>query len=221
MIGLAQPSSPFVDADELPDRRVHWVAPRLLGEVFYRQWTAHGRLGYPTWRGLRPAKHVAAVQAPVVLRAADGREEDQRLLAELDRAVAGVRAELRTLRGRISPHFLFNTISTIVGIVSADPQRARDLLMVFTEFARYSLRSVPDTTLAEELENVDRYLTLQRSRFRERLQVQLDVAPVVLPVVLPFLALQQLVDNAVRNGIERKRLGGAVTISLAPRVRTA
>ena len=47
--------------------------------------------------------------------------------------------------------------------------------MVFAEFARYSLRSVPDTTLAEELENVDRYLTLQRSRFRERLQVQLDV----------------------------------------------
>ena len=216
LIELAQPSSPFVDADELPDRRVHWVAPRLLGEVFYRQWTAHGRLGYPTWRGLRPAKHVAAVQAPVVLRAADGREEDQRLLAELDRAVAGVRAELRTLRGQISPHFLFNTISTIVGMVSTDPQRARDLLMVFAEFARYSLRSVPDTTLAEELENVDRYLTLQRSRFRERLQVQLDVAPVVLPVVLPFLALQQLVDNAVRNGIERKQLGGTVTISAHP-----
>ncbi|MGH3548615.1 MAG: sensor histidine kinase, partial [Pseudonocardiaceae bacterium] len=114
---------------------------------------------------------------------------------------------------QISPHFLFNTNSTIVGLVSTDPPRARDLLVVFAEFARYSLRGATDTTLAEELENVDRYLTLQRSRFRERLRVHLDVAPVVLPVVLPFLAVQQLVDNAVRNGIERKQLGGTVTIS--------
>jgi len=220
LLELAQPASPFTDEvpdrpdrPDRPNREVHWVAPRLLGEVNYRQWTAHGRLGHPTWRGLRPAKHVAAVQTPVVLRAADGGREDQQLLAELDRAVAQVRAELRTLRGQISPHFLFNTISTIVGLVSTDPQRARDLLIVFAEFARYSLRSVTQTTLAEELENIDRYLTLQRSRFRERLAVQIDVAPVVLPVALPFLAVQQLVDNAVRNGIERKQLGGTVTIS--------
>jgi hypothetical protein len=212
---LAQPASPFADeVPDRPDRGVHWVAPRLQGEVYYRQWTAQGRLGHPTWRGLRPTKHVAAVKAPVMLRAGEGgREEDQALLAELDRAVAQVRAELRTLRGQISPHFLFNTISTIVGLVSTDPSRARDLLVVFAEFARYSLRSATDTTLAEELENIDRYLTLQRSRFRERLRVHLDVAPVALPVVLPFLALQQLVDNAVRNGIERKQLGGTVTIS--------
>ncbi|MFY9809280.1 MAG: non-homologous end-joining DNA ligase [Pseudonocardiaceae bacterium] len=211
---LAQPASPFVDADELPDQGVHWVAPRLLGAVYYRQWTAQGRLGYPTWRGLRPAKHVAAVQTPVVLRAArEGGGEDQLLVAELDRAIAQVRTELRTLRGQISPHFLFNTISTIVGLVSTDPSRARDLLIVFAEFARYSLRSVTKTTLAEEWENIERYLTLQQSRFRDRLRVQLDIAPAALPVVLPFLALQQLVDNAVRNGIERKQLGGTVTVS--------
>ena len=221
LLDLAAPASPFADElpdrPDLPDRPVHWVAPRLQGEVYYRQWTSQGRLAHPTWRGLRPTKHVAAVQAPVVLRAREGgREQDQQLLAELDRAVAQVRAELRTLRGQISPHFLFNTISTIVGLVSTDPPRARDLLVVFAEFARYSLRGVTDTTLAEELENVDRYLTLQRSRFRERLRVHVDVAPVVLPVALPFLALQQLVDNAVRNGIERKQLGGTVTISARP-----
>jgi two-component system LytT family sensor kinase len=213
---LAQPASPF--SDQVPpesDRAVRWVAPRLLGEVSYRQWTAHGRLGHPTWRGLRPAKHVAAIQAPIVLQAREGgREgEDQRLLAELDRAVAQVRAELRTLRGQISPHFLNNTISTIVAFVSTDPSRARDLLIVFAEYARYSLRSATETTLAEELENIDRYLTLQRARFGERLQVRSRVATAALPVVLPFLALQQLVENAVRNGIERKQLGGTVGIS--------
>jgi DNA ligase D-like protein (predicted ligase) len=216
---LAVPESPF--ADEVPtesDRVVRWVAPQLLGEVSYRQWTAHGRLENPTWRGLRPAKHVAAVQAPIVVRAHESgpEREDQRLLAELDRAVAQVRAELRALRDQISPHFLHNTISTIVAMVSTDPSRARDLLILFAEFARYSLRSATETTLAEELENVERYLTLQRARFGERLQVQLDVAPPVLPAVLPFLSLQQLVDNAVRNGIERQQLGGTVTLSARP-----
>jgi DNA ligase D-like protein (predicted ligase) len=213
---LAAPASPFAD-EVVPesDRVVHWVTPQLLGEVSYRQWTPHGRLGHPTWRGLRPAKHVAAVRAPVVLCARDGgrEEDDQQLVAELDRAVAQVRAELRTLRDQISPHFLHNTISTIVALVSTDPSRARDLLIVFAEFARYSLRSTTETTLDEELENIERYLTLQRARFGERLQVQLHVAPDTLPVVLPFLALQQLVENAVRNGIERKQLGGTVTLS--------
>ncbi|MBV9163538.1 MAG: non-homologous end-joining DNA ligase [Pseudonocardiales bacterium] len=213
---LAVPASPFADEVALEsDRVVHWVAPRLLGEVSYRHWTPHGRLGHPTWRGLRPAKHMAAVRAPVVLCARDGDREDgdQQLVAELDRAVAQVRAELRTLRDQISPHFLHNTISTIVALVSTDPARARDLLIVFAEFARYSLRSTTETTLDEELENVERYLMLQRARFGERLRVQLHVAPGALPVVLPFLALQQLVENAVRNGIECKQLGGTVTLS--------
>ncbi len=211
---LAQPASPF--ADEVPresDRIVHWVAPQLLGAVSFRQWTTHGRLAHPTWRGLRPAKHVAAVQTPVVLHARGREDEDQRLLAELDRAVAQVRTELRTLRGQISPHFLHNTISTVVALVSTDPTRARDLLIVFAEFARYSLRSATETTLADELENIDRYLTLQRARFGDRLRVRRRIARGALAVVLPFLAIQQLVENAVRNGIERKQLGGTVTLS--------
>jgi DNA ligase D-like protein (predicted ligase) len=213
---LEQPRSPFVDeVPQDPARGVRWVAPRLLGEVAYRKWTPRGRLGHPTWCGLRPGKHVAAVRAPVVLSGREGGREvtDQQMLAELERAVAQVRAELRTLRDQISPHFLNNTLSTIAAFVSTNPSRARDLLIVFAEFARYSLRSAPETTLAEELENIERYLTLQRARFGERLQMELSVATAVLPVVLPSLAVQQLVDNAVRNGIERKQLGGTVTLT--------
>ncbi len=54
---------------------------------------------------------------------------------------------------------------------------------------------------------------MQATRFRERLRVQIEVAPTVLPAVLPFLALQQLVDNAVRNGVERQQLGATVTVT--------
>src|SRR5262249_47222331 len=109
LVELVGPESPFAGGG--PSQRGHWVAPPLFGEVSFRQWTAHGRLAYPTWRGLRPAKHLAAVQAPVMLsgaRCGGPEREDQRLLAELDRAVAQVRAELRTLRDQISPHFLHN-----------------------------------------------------------------------------------------------------------------
>jgi DNA ligase D-like protein (predicted ligase) len=216
LIELVAPESPFAEeVPSEPDRVVHWVAPRLLGEVSYRQWTAHGRLGHPTWRGLRPAKHVAAVQAPIVVKSREPEREDQRLLAELDRAVAQVRGELRTLRDQISPHFLHNTISTIVAMVTTDPSRARDLLILFAEFARYSLRSASETTLDEELENIERYLTLQRARFGARLRVEFEVAPAMLAVVVPFLAVQQLVDNAVRN-VERQQLGGTVTLSARP-----
>jgi DNA ligase D-like protein (predicted ligase) len=213
---LAAPASPFAD-EVVPssDRLVHWVAPRLLGEVAYQHWTRHGRLGHSSWRGLRPGKHPAAVRTPVVLSAREGDDAgaEQELIVELDRAVAQVRAELRTLRDQISPHFLHNTVSTIVALISTDPSRARDLLIVFAEFARYSLRRATQTTLDDELENIERYLTLQRARFGARLQVQFQVVPGALPVALPFLALQQLVDNAVRNGIERKQVGGTVTIS--------
>jgi DNA ligase D-like protein (predicted ligase) len=218
---LAAPASPFAD-EVAPEsgrlesgRVVHWVAPALLGEVSYRQWTARGLLAHPTWRGLRPAKHVAAVKAPVVVCAREGGEQDadQALVAELEGAVAQVRTELRRLRDQVSPHFVHNMISTIVALISTDPSRARDLLIVFAEFARYMLRSATQTTLDAELENIERYLTLQQARFGARLQVQLQVVPGALPVVLPFLALQQLVDNAVRNGIERMQLGGTLTLS--------
>ena len=155
---------------------------------------------------------MAAVQAPIVVKSREPEREDQRLLAELDRAVAQVRGELRTLRDQISPHFLHNTISTIVAMVTTDPSRARDLLILFAEFARYSLRSASETTLDEELENIERYLTLQRARFGARLRVEFEVAPAMLAVVVPFLSVQQLVDNAVRN-IERQQLGGTVTLS--------
>ena len=68
------------------------------------------------------------------------------------------------------------------------------------------------TTLADELRNIDRYLTLERARFGPRLQVRLQVAPEVLGVVLPFLALQPLVENAVRHGLSASEAGGTVSI---------
>lgn len=135
-------------------------------------------------------------------------------LAELDTSRARLdRAEVRALRAQISPHFIYNALGTIASFVRTDPDRARELVLDFADFTRYSFRSAGEyTVLADELRNIDRYLTLERARFGDNLEVRLQIAPEVLSVVLPFLALQPLVENAVRHGLSGKPDGGTVTI---------
>jgi len=135
-------------------------------------------------------------------------------LAELEGSRGRLaRAEVRALRAQISPHFIYNALTAIASFVRTDPERARELILEFAEFTRYSFRAHGEfTTLAEELRSIDRYLTIERARFGERLQVRLEIAPEVLPVGLPFLCLQPLVENAVRHGLSRKPGVGTVTI---------
>jgi two-component system, LytTR family, sensor kinase len=134
-------------------------------------------------------------------------------LAELDASRARLdRAEVLALRAQISPHFIYNALNTIASFVRTDPDRARELILEFADFTRYSFRAAGQyTTLAEELRNIDRYLTLERARFGTALRVRLQVAPEVLNVVVPFLALQPLVENAVRHGFAGQG-GGTVEI---------
>ncbi|WP_189219702.1 MULTISPECIES: sensor histidine kinase [Streptomyces] len=125
-------------------------------------------------------------------------------LADLDRSRTRlIEAEIRALRAQISPHFIFNSLAVIASFVRTDPERARELLLEFADFTRYSFRRHGDfTTLADELHAIDHYLALVRARFGDRLSVTLQIAPEVLPVALPFLCLQPLVENAVKHGLE-------------------
>jgi two-component system, LytTR family, sensor kinase len=134
-------------------------------------------------------------------------------LAELDASRARLdRAEVLALRAQISPHFIYNALNTIASFVRTDPDRARELILEFADFTRYSFRAAGQyTTLAEELRNIDRYVNLERARFGAALTVKLQVAPEVLNVVVPFLALQPLVENAVRHGFAGQG-GGSVEI---------
>jgi two-component system, LytTR family, sensor kinase len=165
---------------------------------------------------------LAAVSAetpgPVLLRASAevARYVSSQLeLADLDDSRDRLnRAEVRALRAQISPHFIYNALNTVASFIRTDPERARELLMEFADFTRYSFRQAGEyTTLAEELKNIDRYLMLERARFGNRLAVKVQVAPEVLSVVLPFLALQPLVENAVRHGLAGKVEGGTVTLT--------
>ncbi|MER5178382.1 histidine kinase [Streptomyces sp. NPDC002896] len=136
-------------------------------------------------------------------------------LAELDRSRTRViEAEIKALRAQISPHFIFNSLAAIASFVRTDPERARELLLEFADFTRYSFRRHGEfTTLADELHSIDQYLALVRARFGERLAVTLQIAPEVLPVSLPFLCLQPLVENAVKHGLEGAVTRSRITIS--------
>lgn len=136
-------------------------------------------------------------------------------LAELDESRALLmEAEVRALRAQISPHFIYNSLNAIASFITTDPQRARQLVVEFADFTRYSFRRHGDfTTLAEELQSIDRYLLLEKARFGDRIRVSLAIAPEVLGTVIPFLSLQPLVENAVRHGLEGKADGGLVTLT--------
>ena len=155
---------------------------------------------------------------PVLLRATGevARYVSSQLeLAELDESRARLnRAEVRALRAQISPHFVYNALTTIASFIRTDPVRARELLIEFADFTRYSFRTAGEyTTLKDELNNIERYIRLEKARFGDRLNIKLEIAPEVLSVVLPFLALQPLVENAVRHGLSGKPNGGTITIT--------
>jgi two-component system LytT family sensor kinase len=135
-------------------------------------------------------------------------------LAELDRSRRrAVQAELSFLRAQISPHFLYNALGAIESFIRTDPERARDLLIGFADFTRYTFRNHDDfVPVAEEIRLVETYLDLERARFGDRLAVTLRVSPEVLAVEIPPLILQPLVENAVRHGIEPNEGPGRLSI---------
>ena len=109
-----------------------------------------------------------------LVRAADEVAEwvsGQLELAELDASRTRLmEAEVRALRAQISPHFIYNSLGAIASFVRTDPDRARELLLEFADFTRYSFRRHGEyTTLAEELRSVERYLLLEQARFGDRL----------------------------------------------------
>ncbi|MFK0104499.1 sensor histidine kinase [Streptomyces sp. NPDC091217] len=179
---------------ELPDCPVRWavIAPLTVDD------RVHGTLV-----ACAPRESAVLVRAAGEVARWVGVQLE---LADLDRSRTRlIEAEIRALRAQISPHFIFNSLAVIASFVRTDPERARELLLEFADFTRYSFRRHGDfTTLADELHAIDHYLALVRARFGDRLTVTLQIAPEVLPVTLPFLCLQPLVENAVKHGLEGK-----------------
>ncbi|HZU06333.1 MAG TPA: histidine kinase [Chloroflexota bacterium] len=140
-------------------------------------------------------------------------------LAELDRQTERLaKAELAALQAQISPHFVYNTLNTIAAFIRTEPETARQLLTDFADFLRRTFRRKGEySPFAQELEYVHQYLTFEKARFGDRLEVVYRVDPEILSTVVPVLVLQPLVENAVRHGISRKLGPGRVVIAAEDR----
>ena len=123
-------------------------------------------------------------------------------------------AELRALKSQINPHFIFNSLNSLRGLIEENPDRARQAVTQLANLLRYSLQSGQMETVAfdDELHVVNDYLALEQVRHEERLRLRLDIAPGALQCPIPPMLLQTLVENAVKYGIAPRREGGEIAI---------
>jgi two-component system LytT family sensor kinase len=152
-----------------------------------------------------------------VIYAMDARERMARQMMETARLSGELsRSQLAALRQQIEPHFMFNTLHSITGLVRDNKTDAAVSMIVgLSEFLRRALEDShrSQVTLEEEVEYLQRYLDIQKVRFGERLQAKVDIPAELLAVQVPNLLLQPLVENAIKHGIAKRAAGGTVRVS--------
>jgi hypothetical protein len=134
------------------------------------------------------------------------REQQLRLLAS--------RSELKALRAQINPHFLFNTLSVIAGLVHSQPELADETIEHLALVFRYTLRKSENewAPLGEEVEFVTAYLRIEQARFGERLSVRYEIDPAAAHIPIPAMCIQPLIENAVRHGVSAMEGPGSVCL---------
>ena len=188
------------------------VTAALWATVGQAWWSLLGRVGFeverpapsglfPVLSGMCALAYLLAMTMYYVLYAYEASAHASRRALESE--VAQRDAELRALRAQLDPHFLFNSLNSIAGLIPADPVLAREMCQRLADFLRDSLRlgSTPRIPLAREIILAEQYLRIEQVRFGSRLTWQTDVSDETDQVPVPPLLLQPLVENAVRHGV--------------------
>jgi two-component system, LytTR family, sensor kinase len=127
------------------------------------------------------------------------------------------REQLNALRRQIEPHFLFNTLNGIAGLIREERNDAAvAMLAALSDFLRHLLNdSSQQVSLSEELEFLHKYLDIEKMRLGDRLRLAIDVPPELLSARVPSLILQPMVENSVKHGISKRATGGQIRLSAA------
>lgn len=115
---------------------------------------------------------------------------------------------------QIQPHFMYNSLSAISTLITIDPEKAQNSLDDFTEYLRRNLSSLTENNLIpfmDELRHIETYVSLEKMRFNERINVIYDIGAKDFDV--PILSVQPLVENAIKHGILKRIEGGNVTLT--------
>lgn len=123
---------------------------------------------------------------------------------------------LNALRLQLEPHFLFNTLNAVSSELATNPGQAREMIEDLGVLLRQSIECQDNKgiTLAQELDLLNHYLSIQKLRFGKRIDIRIDVEPAMLSTIVPSMLLQPLIENAIRHGIEGRVSGGMVAISV-------
>jgi len=214
-----------------PLEREHWTRSAVVhltagvGVTFLKWWLdnlfRHYVLGLPKGMSLAYVFHGNLLTYSILVAATQGylyyhryRQGELRS-AQLSAQLA--QAQLQALRMQLHPHFLFNTLNSIAALIHKDPDAADRMTAQLSDLLRLTLDNigVQEVPLAEELEFLERYLEIERTRFSDRLAVRIEVAPETLDASTPYLILQPLVENAIRHGIAARATPGCVIVRAA------
>ncbi|MBC7797899.1 MAG: histidine kinase [Pyrinomonadaceae bacterium] len=185
----------------------------VLWDVFGLQWQLFtGMLAY-----------VALASAVYVAQINENLQAEERRNAELifraaHAEAARAKVELAALRAQLNPHFLFNTLHSLMALVRNDAQTAETAIEHFALMLRYVLQSqnakqTADVTFAEEWRFVQNYLELERLRLGDRLSLTTDIDAVAYECYLPAFSLQPIVENAVKHAVAPRAVGGHIRIT--------
>jgi two-component sensor histidine kinase len=161
-----------------------------------------------------PSYLFSAVVHYLIVAFEDSRAAERRALQS---QVMARDAELRALRAQLNPHFLFNSLNSINGLVGKDPEAARRMCERLGDFLRQTLALAACDTVSfgDEMRLVERYLAIEKVRFGDRLEERIRVTPEAETCQVPPLLLQPLVENAVKHGITSRVEGGTIEIDAA------
>jgi len=128
-----------------------------------------------------------------------------------------VEAQLQSLQRQLHPHFLFNTLNTISGLLRTEPDAADAMIDRLGDLLRMTLHKsgIQEVPLKEELDVVQTYVEIEQMRFGSRLKFETQIPPEVLDAQVPSLVLQTLVENAIRHGIAPNARPGFIVVSAA------
>ena len=192
------------------------------GSWFFVRWDAFA-LQWQLFSGVMAYATIASAvyvrQINENLQAEERRSSELRLRAVRAEA-ARASAELSALRSQLNPHFLFNTLHSLMALVRTDADTAEAAIERFAAMLRYVLQSqtesrtpATDVTFGEEWNFVCNYLELERLRLGERLKLTTEIEPAALEYRLPAFSLQPIVENAVKHAISPRASGGQICVT--------
>ena len=123
-------------------------------------------------------------------------------------------AKIQALQARIHPHFLFNSLNSVVSLIGSDPDRAEQMLIDLSRLFRASFQELKLVSLKEEIQLCQYYLAIEKVRLGERLEVEWNIQQpeLIQQVSIPLLTLQPLIENSVFHGVEKKMINAKIGI---------